>query len=165
MNATATATSTDITTITISGGSKPYAFMGDDGSYAATLVTLEKRGPFESKQKPGETFSLFEWGFAIDEAGDDSMVWASSSTSTGPRSKTFGIISALYDGRTPPIGTDFDVKKQLIGRRALVTIRKNEEGYWDVTAVTPLPAAMKKGGAAPAPAAPAPASTDENLPF
>lgn len=153
-------------TLTISAGAKQGAYLDDDGAFAATLVTFERRGPFESKQKPGEQFYLLEWGFALeDEPPESCMVWATSGESTGPKSKTFGIISALFGGKQPPVGTTLDIEKQLIGRAALVTVRKDEQGYTKVDAVTPLPKALQKA-AAPKKVEPvAEATGDEDLPF
>lgn len=152
-----------MTSLTISAGAKQGAYLEDDGAFAATLVTFERRGPFDSKQPkfPGEQFHLFEWGFAIEDAPEDAcMVWATSGESTGPKSKTFGYISALFGGKQPPVGTTLDIEKQLIGRMALVTVRKDEQGYMKVDAVTPLPKALQKS-TAPKAAKPAPVVDDE----
>lgn len=119
-------------------------------------------GPFDSKQTPGEKFSMHEWGFAIDDAPDGAeMVWITSGESTGPKSKTFAIISALGGGKTLQPGMTLDIEKQLFGRRALVDVRKNDNGYLDAVAVTPLPKAMQ-GKPAPQPTEPEP---DDDAPF
>lgn len=155
-----------MTTITISAGGKAGAYRGEPGVYTATLVSHSIEGPFPAKQPKfeGETFRLHEWGFAIDDTPDEeSMVWITSGESTGPKSKTFGIISALFGGKEPPIGTELDIEKQLIGRQALVDVRPNERGYLDCVSVTPMPRAMK--AAAPK-AAPVPvAEGDDDVPF
>lgn len=164
-----------MSTITITAGGKAGSYRGDPGAYAATLVTHTIEGPFSAKQPKfaGETYKLHEWGFAIEGAPDDGcMVWIASSESTGPQSKTFGILSALFGGKEPPVGTTLDIETHLIGRMALVDVRENDRGYLDVVGVTPLPRAMQKG--APAKAAPrrAPATVppatddiDASLPF
>jgi hypothetical protein len=160
-----------VTTITISAGGKVGSFRGNPGVYAATLLTHTIEGPFQAKApKPGEseTFMLHEWGFVIDGAPDDaSFVWVTSGESTGPKSKTFGIISALLGGQALPPGTDLVVEEHLIGRRALVDVRTNERGYLDVFGVTPLPVSMQPPAAVPAAPVPVAASPgrDPKSPF
>lgn len=130
-------------TITVEQGSKVGAWRGEDGSYPATLTSVEKRGPFPSKQEPGETFELYEWAFAIEGAPDDAcMVWASSSTKISPKSKAYGYLVALFGGKQPPVGTTLDIETQLVGRAALVTVYNDpSSGFTEVTQVTPMPKA------------------------
>lgn len=155
--------------ITITAGGKPGAFRGEPGVYSATLVTHTLEGPFKSKdpKTPGETFKLHEWGFAIDGddlPDDERMVWITSGESTGPKSKTFGILTALLNGKAIPIGTTLNIETHLIGRQALVDVRENDRGYLDAVAVTPLPKALQKGAAKPKPTPVAEADPDD-LPF
>lgn len=151
-----------MSTITITAGSKAGAYRGEAGVFAATLVTHTLEGPFDSKRNPGEQFKLHEWGFAIEDAPEDAnMVWITSGESTGPKSKTFGILTALFGGKAPPVGLTLDIETQLVGREALVDVRENDRGYLDCTSVTPLPKKMAK----PAPAAAAAVDVDESLPF
>lgn len=167
-------------TITIAAGSKEGAYRGEVGVLPGTLVTHTLEGPFESKQKPGEQFKLHEWGFAIHGAPEGAeMVWVKSGESTGPKSKTYGIISALLAGRQIPNGTTLDINKHLIGRMALVTVEENDKGYLDGTTVTAMPAALlaqlapagaasdaRTAAKAPNPAAPAVADANpDDLPF
>lgn len=160
-------------TIVISAGGKPGSYRGDEGVYSATLVTHEMVGPFDAKNpKPGEalTYKLHEWGFALDGApAEESMVWWTSGESTGPKSRTFGILTALLGGRQIPVGTKLDINTHLIGRMALVDVRKNDRGYLDVVGITPLPKAMQKAepvAAAPRAAAVPVADADPDaLPF
>jgi hypothetical protein len=143
-----------VDTIVISAGAKEGAFMPDEpGSYPATLVSVERRGPFDDDKKPGETYYMLEWGFAIEGQPDDAcMVWYSTSEMTGPKSKMYGLISALYGGREAPVGTKLDVKTQLIGREVLVGVGRNPKGYMTVTQVLPKMAARSAPPVAPAPA-------------
>lgn len=167
-----------IDTITITAGSKQGAYRGEKGNLPGTLVTHTLEGPFESKQKPGEKFRLHEWGFAIYGAPEGAeMVWVRSGEATGPKSKTYGIISALLAGRTIPPGTSLDINKHLIGRMGLVMVEENEQGYLDGKNVTAMPTALLQQlspagaaadtrAAAPAPA-PVPVATanPDDLPF
>lgn len=160
-----------MSTITIGTGGKAGSFRGDEGTYAATLVTHSIEGPFPAKQPktPGETFYLHEWGFAIDSEPDDAcMVWITSGAydNPGPKSKTFGILTALFGGKAPPAGLTLDIETQLIGRMALVDVRTNDRGYLDCVGVTPLPKAMQKGATKAAPVvADADTDPDSGLPF
>lgn len=152
--------------ITISAGGKEGAFNGEPGVYTATLLTHSVEGPFDAKNpKPGEspTYKLHEWGFVIDGAPEGAeMIWWASGESTGPKSRTFGIITALFGGTQPPVGTKLDPKQHLIGRQALLDIRRNDRGYLDVAGIMPLPkAAAPRAAAAPTPVAAAP----DGLPF
>lgn len=153
-----------MTTITISAGGKQGAFRGDPGVYTATLLTHELVGPFDAKQPKfeGETYRLHEWGFVIDGAPEgEEMVWWTSGESTGQKSRTFAIITALFGGNQPPVGTQLDIEQHLIGRQALVDVRRNDRGYLDVEGIMPLPKAAAKSAAGKA-AAPV---QDGNLPF
>lgn len=151
--------------ITISEGGKEGAFRGDPGVYTATLITHELVGPFDAKQPkyPGEKYHLFEWGFSIDEAPEGAeMVWMTSgASSSGPKSKTFGIITALAGGREPQAGVAIDTDK-LLGRQVLIDVRRNEKGYLDAVGIMPLPSKGAKPAAKPAVAE---ADPDDSLPF
>lgn len=154
-------------TITIGAGSKEGAYLGRDGTFPATLVSVTERGqgglrsegapPFPSRPdektgRVGQPYYLREWAFAIEGAPPDScMVWvASSAGSNGPKSKTFGIITALV-GRQPPAGAQIDIERHLVGRMALLTVARNPDGFMDVLTV----------GAMPSSAAAAPAQAPE----
>jgi hypothetical protein len=156
-------------TLTITQGSKEGAYKGDDGTYAATLVSCREVGkggyrdegapPFPSKEDGKDDYYLREWAFAIDDApGDANMVWRRTSLITSAKSNAFGFIVALFGGKAPPVGHTFDIEKDLVGRMALVAIHRNPEGYVDVYSVTALPKAMQKPAA---PKAPEPADTDD----
>jgi hypothetical protein len=171
-------------TITITAGSREGAYRGEVGNLPGVLVSHtiyppEDQPPLKSKQNPNETYRLREWGFSIHGAPDDAdMVWVTSGMSTGPKSKTYGIIQALLAGKQPPVGTTLDINKHLIGRMALVTVEESEKGYLDGKTVTAMPAALlaqlsPNGAAAdartaaapkPAPVAVADANPDD-LPF
>lgn len=145
--------------ITINEGGKQGAYRGDPGVMVGTLVSVTLEGPFDAKQPkfPGEQFHLYEWGFAIDGApeGEEMVWWTSGAGSSGPKSRTFGIITALAGGREPQAGQAVDTDR-LLGRQALLEVRRNDRGYLDVAGIMPLPA---KGATAKA-AAPKPADDD-----
>lgn len=154
--------------ITISAGGKSGAFAGEPGVYTATLLTHTVEGPFDAKNpKPGDppTFRLHEWGFVIDGAPEGAeMIWWTSGESTGPKSRTFAIITALFGGNPPPVGFKLNITEHLIGRSALLDIRRNDRGYLDVTGIMPVPKAAGAARAAAQPVA-AGAVADSSLPF
>lgn len=127
-----------------------------DGVYPVILTDIKgpktvtaQRGP-----KAGEEIELFDWIFAIDAPGNayDSLeISASTSTASGPRSKMFGYLTALFNGVAPAIGTGFE-KTDLCGRTALATIRKNEAGWPQIENLGAMPAGMARPTAAVAPA-------------
>jgi hypothetical protein len=150
-------------TITISAGGKQGSYRGEPGVFTGTLVSHTLEGPFDSKTPkfPGEQFRLHEWGFALDGAPDEeSMVWMTSGESTGPKSRTFAIITALAGGKEPTAGMDIDTDK-LIGRQALLDVRRNDRGYLDAVGIMPLP---RSGGGKPA-AQPVAQANPDDLPF
>lgn len=172
-------------TLTITAGSKEGAYLGQDGTFQATLVSITDKGqrtdaapnglksegapPFPNRDDPTKPgYYLKEWAFAIEGANTDAcIVWATSSMGTSPRSKAYGYIVALLEGRQPPVGTTFDINKHLVGREALVTVHRDTDGFMKVDAVTALPT-RPVAAAAPRPVAqPAPASraADDDLPF
>lgn len=141
--------------ITVTQGAREGAFKGEDGVHAATLVAIE--GPRSGVNKQtGEAYEAMDWVFAVDDAPDDaSLVWASTSVASGPRSKMFGFLTALLGGKAPAVGQGFEAA-DLVGRQALLTIRRDEEGWTRVENVGALPRQMQAAPTAPAPA-PAPA--------
>jgi hypothetical protein len=139
-----------------------------DGVYPVTLVEIAgpktvtaQRGP-----KAGQDIDLFDWTFAIDSGPKEGeTLEASTSTASGPRSKMYAWLTALFGGVAPPIGASFDTTS-LHGRRAVATIRKDESGWPRIENLSAM-----VGQAAPAPAA-APTlqqsvaeTTPGNLPF
>lgn len=147
-------------TLTISAGSREFAYLEDDGTFPATLVSVERKGPFPDREDPNKEYHLLEWGFSIDEAGENSMVWGTTSESTGPKSKAFGWITALL-GKAPPVGFKLSIKEHLLNRRALVSVAKDDKGWMKLVSVTAMP---KSPARAAAPVAVAAANPDD-LPF
>lgn len=160
-----------------------------DGVYPVILVDI--RGPktvtAQRGPKAGQDIDLLDWQFAIDMPGqplDGQEIEASSSTASGPRSKMYAYLTALLNGVAPAIGTAF-AKKELVGRRALATIQRDQEGWARIMNLGALPIGMQQerfaqatgapikanGGPAPAVATGAPlresvaAGDAENLPF
>ena len=146
-----------------------------DGVYPVVLVDIKgpktvtaQRGP-----KAGQDIDLLDWQFAItDGPYADTVLSPSTSTASGPRSKMYAYLTALFNGVAPQIGAKFE-KTDLIGRMALATVKKDETGWLRIENLGAMPASMigqrlaaatdaPTAGAAPAPVATAPAS---DLPF
>jgi hypothetical protein len=132
--------------ITINQGRREGAFGGADGAYAATLVAIE--GPRSAtNSRTGETFEAMDWTFAIEGAPDEAcLVWTSTSVASGPRSRMYGYLTALLGGRPPAVGQSFEAQ-DLVGRMALVTIRRDEDGWLKVENVSAMPQQVQPAAA------------------
>lgn len=138
-----------------------------DGVYPVVLVDIKgpktvtaQRGP-----KAGQDIDLLDWEFAIiDGAYADTVISASTSTASGPRSKMYAFLTALFNGVAPQIGAGFE-KPDLVGRMALATVKKDEGGWLRIENLGAMPVQMQgqrfaQATSAPvtAPGAPAPAT-------
>jgi len=115
-----------------------------DGVYPVTLVDIKgpktvtaQRGP-----KAGQDIDLLDWEFAVDDGPHEGVVIsATTSTASGPRSKMYAYLTALFNGVAPAIGAKFE-KTDLNGRRALATIKKDDGGWLRIENLGAMPAAM-----------------------
>lgn len=138
-----------------------------DGVYPVILVDI--RGPktvtVQRGPKAGQEIELYDWVFAIDAGpGEGTEIEASTSTASGPRSKMYNYLTALFSGVAPAVGSSFE-KTDLLGRRALATIRRDEAGWPRIENLGAMPAGMQQQAFAQAtglpptpPAAPTPAA-------
>lgn len=130
--------------ITVNQGGAQIA----DGVYPVTLVDIKgpktvtaQRGP-----KAGQDIDLLDWEFAIDEGDyDGTVIQASTSTASGPKSKMFGFLTALFGGKAPNVGAQFELI-DLRGRRALATIRNDDQGWPRIDNLGAMPASMLSAG-------------------
>lgn len=139
--------------ITVSQGAPEGMFQGQDGVYPVTLVEIKgpktvtaQRGP-----KAGQDIQLLDWVFAIDDGDyDGQLIEASTSTASGPKSKMYSFLTALFGGKAPAIGAQFE-GPDLYGRRALATIRRDADGGWPrLENLGAMPASMLQNGFAKA---------------
>ena len=145
-----------MTAITISAGSKEGAYAGDDGTYPATLVEFGDVVSTDNEGKPlissvdGQPYSYREWTWAIEGAPEDAnLVWGRTSGASGPKSKAYGWLVALFGGRQIPAGTTL-TNEQVAGRMALITVRRdNESGFTKIDQVTPMPTTPVASGPRP----------------
>lgn len=137
-----------------------------DGVYPVTLTQISdpktvtaQRGP-----KAGQEIQLLDWTFAIDEGElEGAELQTSTSLASGPKSKMFGYLTALLGGKAPAIGSSFE-KSALIGRRALATVRADDNGWPRIENLGAMPTGMMGHQRLPVPpTSEEPASA--NLPF
>ena len=148
---------TDSITITAGRPNRTGAekdFSGPDGSYelilSAVSAPVTERSTMPDAKGDG-TWTHRTWTFAINDGGEfDGQVidLRANAGSAGPKSKQYGIVTALA-GKAPPVGTTIEIPK-LVGRRCLGQIATNDSDYPYIATLMPLPASRR---AAPAPAA------------
>jgi hypothetical protein len=113
-----------------------------DGVYPVILTDIVGPKTVTAQRGPnaGQDIDLFDWVFAI-EAGqyENTVISVSSSTASGPRSKMYAFLTALFGGKAPPVGTAFE-KADLVGRSALATVQKDDQGWLRITNLGALPA-------------------------
>lgn len=119
----------------IPGGTYPVILTAIKGPKTVTA----QRGP-----KAGQDIDLLDWVFAINAPGnqyDALEIEATTSTTSGPRSKMYSYLTALFGGVAPAVGTNLS-RDQLVGRQALATIQKDEEGWLRITNLGAIPVGM-----------------------
>ena len=114
-----------------------------DGVYPVILVELRpdtltpNTGP-----NAGQEVSVLKWKVAVDEGEyEGTELDVTSSIATGPRSKLYSFVTALQGGKTPAIGDEFDAP-DLVGRRALATIRRDDTGWPRVVSLGAMPTTL-----------------------
>jgi hypothetical protein len=129
-----------------------------DGTYYVTLTRISDPRTVTAQRGPraGQDVDLIDWTFAIDDGQPNAgaEIDASTSTSSGPRSKMYAFLTALF-GKTPPAGTGLE-KTDLIGRGAIATIRTDESGWPRIENLGAVPNTM------PLPQQPAPVQPTDN---
>lgn len=154
----------------------------DDGTYVGTVKSVEaKEITPKSGAQAGQKVQIIEWkwdladltsGEAITDfdTGEDIIGRGTTSTASGPKSKMFAWLVALFGPQAVQPGVQFEAE-DIVGGKALVSIVHDEGGYPTVDAVTAMPRGSSRARAAAptvreqaAPAAEAEA-TDDDLPF
>jgi hypothetical protein len=124
----------------------------DDGVYPVVLIDIKGPKTVTAQRGPnaGQEVELLDWEFAVDEGEMEGFeISVSSSTASGPRSKTYAFLTALFGGKTPPVGTQLQ-KDQIVGRRALATIQHNDGGWPVIANLGAMPVTAPMGLQAPA---------------
>lgn len=127
-----------------------------DGVYPVTLVDIKgpKTVTAQRGVNAGKDIQLLDWEFAVDDGPHDGVViQATTSVASGPRSKMYGFLTALFNGVAPAIGAKYE-KGDLAGRRALATIKKDPEGWLRIENLGAMPVSMQQQKLAKATGAP-----------
>lgn len=138
-----------------------------DGSYPMLLTAI--KGDPEDQNQPrhvvpeqgpnaGKDLYFWDWEFKINIPGEHPLnaqpaFEYGTSTATGPRSKMYGVLTALLNGARPTIGMTFE-KDDLIGRQVYATVQKDEVGYCRIIGLSPVPAHLQQQAFAAATGAP-----------
>ena len=156
-------------TITITAGREREGdendFSGEDGTYPVILVRVGEPVTEPSTMAESGSWTYRRWTFAIDGGQHDGQVIeARASTKSSPKSKQFQIVSALF-GKVPPVGTQIDIQKHLVGRSALVSVLTNDNGYPYIAGFMASPGGGRAAAPAPKAEPVAVAAGDDGLPF
>ncbi len=116
----------------------------EPGVYQVILTSVE--GPKtivpQSGPNAGKEVDIFDWTFAVEEGPyQDTELQATTSTSSGPRSKLYAFLTALFNGRPPGVGQQFEAA-DLVGRSALATVTISDSGWPRISNLGALPAQM-----------------------
>lgn len=115
-----------------------------DGVYPVILASIDgpktiipSRGP-----NAGQEVEILSWKFVVTD-GDyqDTEIEATTSTASGPRSKLYGFLTAMFNGQPPAVGTGFEAS-DLTGRVALATVARDDGGWPRIANLGAIPASM-----------------------
>jgi hypothetical protein len=116
----------------------------DQSLHPATLISLERKllPSIYSKREDGKDWAII-WTFALEDI-EGQTVDATSSESTGPRSKALPMLEALLGKAQAKemLKTRID-RQSLIGRPCQVLIAINDNGFPKVASVLPVNAARR----------------------
>lgn len=130
-------------------------FCSTPGVYQMGLVEISD--PFEftpqSGINAGKPQQRIEWLFAVEGGEQDGrLVTHRTSTATGPKSGMYGLLTALFNGTPPPMGTKLN-KSDMVGRSVLITLAQDGE-YLNVKTISALPTNQQQARFAQATGAP-----------
>lgn len=144
----------------------------EPGVYQVILTNIEQKTIVPSSgPNAGEDVEIYAWKFAI-ESGDleGTELDATTSTRSGPRSKLYSFLVALFGGAAPPPGTQLEAE-HLVGRSALATIEMTDSGWPRIANLGAIPKGFNNKPT-PAPVAQpvaaaknGPATASADLPF
>lgn len=123
-----------------------------DGVYAVALTKIE--GPKTITRPDNTEAEIIDWTFEVmDGQYAGTEIQGTTSTSSGPKSKMFAWLTALFGGKAPTVGSSFE-KDDLVGKLALATVRTPEGGWPKLENLGAIPASMLANGIARATGAP-----------
>lgn len=117
-----------------------------DGVYAVVLTKVD--GPKTITRSDGTEADIIDWTFEVmDGQYAGTEIQGTTSTSSGPKSKMFAWLTALFGGKAPTVGSSFE-KDDLVGKLALATVRTPEGGWPKLENLGAIPASMLANGIA-----------------
>lgn len=130
-----------------------------DGAYPVQLSDIRGPKTVVAQRGPnaGQEVQLLDWVFHVSQTGsphDGEEIVGSTSTASGPRSKLYAWLTALMNGVAPAPGSAFE-KEHLVGRLAVATIQKDQDGWPRLTNLSAMPVAGQQAAFAAATGAPA----------
>lgn len=149
--------------ITVSQGGPDIAA----GVYAVALVKIEGPKTITPQNGPnaGQDVDIFDWTFVIADGNeyDGTEIQATTSTASGPKSKMFSYLTALHSGRPPAVGSSFE-SADLVGKMALATISRPDNGWPKIENLGAIPQGMLAQRVAAATGAPTAGTVAEAAP-
>lgn len=127
------------------------------GVYFATLKRVSE--PYEKTWPDGSVNDQMDWEWLLPTG---ETLKESTSTATGPRSKTYERLVALNNGRAPLAGQRIELNDYL-GRRAILTLTIKENGWPKITNVGAVPLEQQQQDFAAATGAPVSAVAPQQL--
>lgn len=160
--------------ITVTPGGPPADQDLPDGVYQFILTAISDPKTVTARrgQNAGKDIDLIDWTFAVNQPGhahDSRELVESTSTASGPKSKMYAWLTALFGGVAPQVGQKIG-KDDLIGRQAYGTVVHDEGGWPRLQQLSAIPPhvmqqqfaqvtgtpVQPQGAPAPAAAGPAP---------
>ena len=128
--------------ITIGAGGPPPEEDVPDGTYPLMLTEIGdwREVTIRQGERAGQSTYLRDWQFKVNDSGPYAgrQVRTSASAASGPKSKQYGLIVALNNGKPPAVGEKFNVD-DLVGRVALGKVVHDDGGYPKVDALLAMP--------------------------
>lgn len=126
-------------TITVGSGGSNLP----DGLYTVALTKIEQR-PITPRSGPNAGIEQdgYDWTFVVMQGEyEDEEIRGRTSLASGPKSKLYAWLTALFNGQAPAAGTILELG-QLTGRMALATIQRNTDGWPRIVSLSPIPPHM-----------------------
>lgn len=129
----------------------PQITIGPNAEAGVYVGTLQKvSDPYEKEWNDGTKSMQLDWSWVLPNG---EPVRESTSVATGPKSKLFMRMAALNGGKGPRIGEAVELN-DYVGKRAILTIEINANGYPKIVNVGAIPAEMLQRDFAAATGAP-----------
>lgn len=111
----------------------------EPGAYEVTLQHVSSPKTIYPANEP-DGVQILEWQFIAD---DGTIIDDSTSMNTGPRSKMYGWLTALNNGKAPAVDEDINTD-DLLGRRVIANVALSEKGWPKITSLSAIPLARQQ---------------------